>query len=509
MGVFVPWLLAFVLLQQAKDPAQEQIDEFRKFYKPSRTTHERVEAIHVLDGIDRVAAAELLLEACGDPQFPVREAALQVLAGYRSDEVRELLRKAAADDKGTKTGRRSGAIQTLGTLGDAASLPVLVKTLAQNDFELRRACIVALGQLRSAEAVEPLSKVLADPEPALRTAALDALGLIRAPEKSLPAMVPLLQADEWQVRAAAIQAIGKLRSKEAIQPLIDALVREKGRLREDAAAALLQTTTFEFDDDAAAWQRWWDGVKDRFQVPSDEELAKRKEAIEKNQAKYKNKAAEFVGVPTKSRRLVFVIDTSGSMEDLIGDTRNFKLKDRGYRSYMKMDIVKDELCRSIDGLEPTVRFNILTFATEVKSWKSGLVVANVVNKTGAIKYVQDLKAIGGASQGFNARAGLGGTAGLSAGKTNTYAALMTALDAGGRGLYDKHYDSQVDTLYFLSDGVPSTGEYVEKEDILAEVRRVNTLRKLVIHTISIGDMDHDLMEHLARQNGGTFLDLGK
>ena len=64
------------------------------------------------------------------------------------------------------------------------------------------------------------------------------------------------------------------------------------------------------------------------------------------------------------------------------------------------------------------------------------------------------------------------TAGMAAGKTNTYAALMSALDAGGRGLYDKHYDSQVDTIYFLSDGNPSTGEYVEKDEILAEVRRV-------------------------------------
>jgi hypothetical protein len=38
---------------------------------------------------------------------------------------------------------------------------------------------------------------------------------------------------------------------------------------------------------------------------------------------------------------------------------------------------------------------------------------------------------------------------------------------------------------------------------------VNSLRKIVINTISIGEMDHALMEQLAAQNGGTAIDLGK
>ncbi len=511
MTVISTLLMAVALAQApAKDPAQEQIDEFKKFYKPNRTTHEKVEAIHVLEGIDRVNAALLLLDACGDPQFPVHEAAIEVLSGYPSEPVRELLRKAAADDAGTKNGRRAGAVAVLGKLGDAASVGVLTKNLTLTDFEVRRASIVALGLLKSGDAIDALAKVLADGEPALKTAALDALALIRQPDRSLPAMLPLLESSEWQVRASAIQAIGKLRVKGAIQPLIGALRREEGRLRDDAMHALQETTTFDYADDAAAWQRWWDGIQERFQVPTDEEFAKKKEAIARNQQKYKpTNATDFVGVASKSRRIVFMVDTSGSMEELIGDTRNFKLQDRGYRSYMKMDIVKDELCRTLDALGPEVHFNLMTFATEVKSWKSSLVPANVVNRTGAIKYVQGLKAIGGASQSFNNGAGLSGAAGISSGKTNTYAALMACLEAGGRGLYDKSYGSQVDTVYFLSDGVPSTGDYVEKDDILAEVRRVNTLRKLAIHTISIGDMDHALMEQLATQNGGTFVDLGK
>ena len=84
--VWIVPLLVAVLSQAAKDPTEDQILDFKKYYKPSRSVHERVEAIHVLDKLDRVSAAELLLDATQDPQFPVRQAALEVLGGYRSSE---------------------------------------------------------------------------------------------------------------------------------------------------------------------------------------------------------------------------------------------------------------------------------------------------------------------------------------------------------------------------------------------------------------------------------------
>jgi len=253
-------------------------------------------------------------------------------------------------------------------------------------------------------------------------------------------------------------------------------------------------------------------VKANFVLSTDAELAKRKEVRAASNSAYggDKKTIDFAGVKTKSRHLLFVIDTSGSMEDLIAEPKNFKLKDRAYKSLIKLDIVKDELCRTVDALEPEVRFDILTFATDVKFWKGTLIGANLVNKSAAKDFIQRLKPIGGASQNFKARAGLGGSAGLAGGKTNTYAALMAAFDASNPSAgYDKRYTSDIDTMFVVSDGVPSTGDYVEKDDILAEVRRVNSLRKIVINTISIGEMDHALLEQLANQNGGTAVDLGK
>ncbi len=510
--VWIVPLLVAVLSQAAKDPTEDQILDFKKYYKPSRSVHERVEAIHVLDKLDRVSAAELLLDATQDPQFPVRQAALEVLGGYKSSEVKELLRKVAGEEKGGKPGRRAAALEALGRIGDPAAAPIAVKCLEASDFELKRASATALGRIGAAEAVAALAAFLATADPPLQTAALDALALIRKPEGCVAAVLPLLDSKEWQVRSSAIQCLGKLRVKEAVEPLIERLRKDEGRLREEAMLALQSTTGFEYGEDADQWQKWWDGVKANFVLPTDAELAKRKEVRAASNSAYggDKKTIDFAGVKTKSRHLLFVIDTSGSMEDLIAEPKNFKLKDRAYKSLIKLDIVKDELCRTVDALEPEVRFDILTFATDVKFWKGTLIGANLVNKSAAKDFIQRLKPIGGASQNFKARAGLGGSAGLAGGKTNTYAALMAAFDASNPSAgYDKRYTSDIDTMFVVSDGVPSTGDYVEKDDILAEVRRVNSLRKIVINTISIGEMDHALLEQLANQNGGTAVDLGK
>lgn len=492
-----------------QDAVDEQIKEFEKYYKKRLSRDEKVEAIHVLEDCDRPRAAELLLKAAGDDSSAVRQAAVKVLSGYLHSDVRDYLVEVAGASAKTASGARSAAIEALGNIGSGAAIDVLMENLSDRDFEVKRCSLVALGKMRALQAVDAIIAVLEDKDVALHTAALDSLGRMKRPQQCWPPVAPMLEADDWQVRAAAIGAARRLRAKDSIGPLIEVLAREEGRLRGDALDALQDITGMEFHDDASLWRNWWEGIQERFEVPSEAEREKQRLAREENQVRYVGREAEFMGLPTKSRRIIFVIDVSGSMEDLIQNKKTFKLAERAYRSYQKMEIVKEELARAIESLGSEVRFNIFAFASKVKPWKKSLVPANVVNKKGAAKWIRSLKPIGGASQGFRARAGLGGSSGLGEGKTNTYEALMSALDAGGRGGFDKNYDSKVDTVFFLSDGVPTVGKYVEKDEILGEVQRVNELRKIVIHTITIGDMDHTLMKQIAEQNDGIFLDLGK
>jgi Mg-chelatase subunit ChlD len=67
----------------------------------------------------------------------------------------------------------------------------------------------------------------------------------------------------------------------------------------------------------------------------------------------------------------------------------------------------------------------------------------------------------------------------------------------------------IDTIFFLSDGRPTVGDYVDPQDVAREVRELNQLRKVVIHTIAIGEFQKDFMKVLAEQNGGIFVDLGR
>lgn len=185
-----------------------------------------------------------------------------------------------------------------------------------------------------------------------------------------------------------------------------------------------------------------------------------------------------------------------------------RFEDGDYPSFKRIDIVKTELRRTLENLEPYVEFNVLAFATEVKTWKRDLVKANVLNKSSADDWVRKLDAIGGASKEDLAGVGLTGSANLEKGKTNTFAALMDGLGAAGRGTKDENYEVSVDTIFFLSDGRPSTGKYVDTTDILREVNEANELRKVVIHTIAIGEFQKSFMRSLAERNGGVFVDLG-
>ena len=69
--------------------------------------------------------------------------------------------------------------------------------------------------------------------------------------------------------------------------------------------------------------------------------------------------------------------------------------------------------------------------------------------------------------------------------------------------------NEVDTVFFLSDGRPSTGKYTDTAQILAEVTRLNERYRIVIHAIAIGEFEKNFMKILAENNGGVFVDLGR
>ncbi len=488
----------------------ETLSQFKKYFKQYKDTPTRVEAVLTLQGLEDPAVVEALVPVLKDAESEVVRAAVRVLAGFKAKEPAAALVTLLKSDKTESV--RVGVLRALADGKYADTSPAVVPLLADKSWEIKRAALkvlVASGDASQAAAIVPLC---ADAEPAVRSDALEALTKFKSDLVVTPA-IAALQDSVWQVRTTAITALKTVRSASSIGPLIERLAIEEGRLAPEIAVTLSSLTGKEYGDDAQKWRAFWETNAAGFTLPTPEAVAyllgTREARTGSARPEFeKTTVSSYHGIDTPSRSIMFVIDVSGSMEALVTEKERFSAGK--YPSFARIDIVKTELSRTIDHLEPHVNFNILAFATKVDPWKKKLVPANVLNKSAAKDWIKGLIAIGGASKSDLAHVGLTGSASLELGKTNTFGALMAALnvDAGPRTGGDD-YTIDVDTIFFLSDGRPTVGDFVDPDDILREVKAANELRKVVIHTIAIGEFQKDFMRRIAEENGGVFVDLGK
>jgi hypothetical protein len=518
--------LLFILFASAALAAQSDLEgrldavkEFDRYFRKAKEESLQVEAVMTLEGNECLPAAESLIKLLTHKSPAVQDAALTVLGGYREQAtfqpwIDELpkerdARKAAVTIKLCGRSKLRGAVPAIEEyIQNAKRLDGPVK------YETARA-LMAIGDPGKTGL---LGQFVEDPDAPVRMAACDAIAKLKVKELG-PAVTRLLEDDEWQVQTAAIEAVAVLRPQQAVQPLID-LMRESGRLRTECADALFRITALDFGVDPEKWQQQWTKLMsiDGWRIPTDEELAQKIASRKKYDAFYgkKDETNSFAGIPTTSTNVLFVIDVSGSMDDLVVEVDKF----REYRDRKRFTIVQTELLNTIETLSKDTNFNIVAFATDLDPWKKRLVPANVVNRDSAKQFVERLKPIGGSESQELAASGLGGSANLAAGKTNTLKALLYGFGidpekpkkkAAVTG-YDKKAIKEkrpLDTIYFLSDGRPSVGKLIEPMEILAEVRKHNDLYRMVIHTIAIGDFQKNFLDQLARENGGVFVDLGR
>lgn len=513
--------LLFAAFPARADDGAETLQNFKKYFQTYKDAASRVEAVLTLEGLDDALGVQVvntLVPKLKEVEPEVARAITRVLAGFKTRPPLDALLAALKDEK-----NEAVKIALLRVLADGKYTNVrdaIQPNLAEKSWEIRRRALQAL-LVETDPAIEPLVLPLcSDPEPAVRCEALEGLAARKSQSVVAPAIAGLADG-VWQIRASSILALTKVRAKEAVEPLVLRLQSEEGRLTVEIGEALANLTGREYGGDAAKWKQWWDENKAGFTLPTEQAIAYLREKKEARTGPGRSKfektgVAEFTGIETKSRSIIFVIDTSGSMEALIVEKERFE--GGGYSDYSRMRIVKEELKRTLEHLEPYVNFNIIAFATEVNPWKKKLVPATITNRSAAKDWVERLEAIGGSSKEDLAMAGLMGSANLDKGKTNTFGAIMAALEVplDNKGLrlpqtgpVDKNYQTDVDTVFFLSDGRPTVGAYVEPDDILREVLAANELRKIVIHTIAIGEFQKDFMRRMAEQNGGVFVDLGR
>jgi hypothetical protein len=428
---------------------------------------------------------EIALRRGGRSGSLPRVTALEIL-GQRENrelgkEILDKLRRFPADE-------RVQALIALEQLGSLEEIPELLKMLRNREPNMRIATVTAIAGILAPHSDETKSENVKEDAPGVKLApeVVDALAQVYRKEKN------------WQVRAAIVDAMQRLRSRHAIPALIQAMRDEKAVERKRGAIghqmllgrihdALVGLTGQDLPPNAPElWQSFWDREGAKFRFATDNgpraQSDKKKRPEGGSYVKYFN-------LDIRSKRILFIIDFSGSMREPV------KLEGRyaGIGAKQpKYELVKKELEKVIRALPRDTVCNVVFFSNEAMVWRIGkgsrpeLVPMKDSNKAALLQYVYET---------------------APGGSTNLFGALEVALAMGERGVYDKYYATAFDSIYLLSDGAPSSGKIVETKSILAEVDKINKLRRISINTIVFGNESNNLtfMRQLAERNRGDFI----
>ncbi len=329
-------------------------------------------------------------------------------------------------------------------------------------------------------------------------------------KKDPAAFAPLAAGLRDRSRPAQLTAVRWIReTKEtdrAVPLLIEALrgaekQQPQSRFYFDVKNALKDFTKVDLEL-AADFQNYWDSYK-----------AGRAPKPRQSPTRVVPRKADFFSVPLESDQVLFIIDISGSMEkkdppmpDPAGPEAKKKVEpgktvvvktkaqegkdekkkagDDGGLSLERQRIwrVKRELVRIIKAMPENVRFTVESFNHEIHFVGDApkLTLATPDNKKRAEDWVNALQPNG---------------------ETWTDEAFARAFKEL----------PEVDTIYFLSDGMPwRNGAKVADEKVLTEIREANRFTKCRIHSFGFLQEGANLkrfMEAVAKQNDGKFTPL--
>lgn len=393
----------------------------------------------------------------------------------------------------------AAALDALSDFGSAECIEWMTRRLSSSQYRWEREGLAeALGGADARGAAKALiDRVEKDKDWTVRVIAIDSLVACYAPE-AFDVLLKALDDPIWHVRMAALFALEQLGGKNAVKPLIDRLNSNDGRLHGELQDALTRLTGITRLTRPESWQKWWEqngaeflGTRRRG-VPADSGLEE------------EARKPTFYGFTVTSKRVIFILDISGSMleaaewkpepapklpTDKAGKPDpNAGDKPAGDR---KIDVAKYELRTAIRLLSDDTLFNVVLFSYGVKVWQPTLVPATAANRQSAIQWIESIPAWGG---------------------TNTFDSLEMAFSIKGPP-QDKKREQGADTFFFVSDGRPSVGRIVDPDAILQEIGKINRTRRVRINTVAVGKddlqrtdsgggVDPEFLRKLAAENYG-------
>ncbi len=301
--------------------------------------------------------------------------------------------------------------------------------------------------------------------------------------ESLSQLGEALHRPEWQVQLAAAKSLESLDRVEAIEYLLTALEESDGRMKSEFNSILVALTGQNKHEKEDLWREWWTEVKEGF----DETRPSRAERLKKAHSARKGADGQstFYGIQVRSKRMIFVLDRSGSMGGparmkVGGGMATAGAGDDSEIGDRKIDVCRYELKRVLRSLPDDARFSIIYYNRDgIRFPKKGLARATTSTVKKACRFLDAIDPLGA---------------------TN----IFDMLEEGMSG----KWEDQVDTLFLLSDGLPNCGRVETPGEIAKEIQRLNSDARVRIHTINVGggSANRQFMKRLAEENDGTFVD---
>lgn len=306
-----------------------------------------------------------------------------------------------------------------------------------------------------------------------------------------------LRAKESAVARAAVAALTALDRPECVPELVKARQKTKGLLAEEIEIALFRFTGNKYFGQGAelTWRGWWNGQGEAWLKRAQAQKEQRHDT-----SKLERKGnASFYGIETRSDRIVFVLDRSGSMHEPVPQraVTTGKTPADHVPGKTKLEVAKNQLARTIAKIDKNVKFAVVFYSHEVAEWKRppGLFPGDSAHRRDATAWFMKLEPVG---------------------STMTFDALAKALEyakvGGGKGATDPR---GADTIFLLSDGAPTdiagnaalTGAALEEK--VQSFLEANRAFGCVVHTIGVGPQHNArFMKRLAAETGGTYKAVG-
>ncbi len=448
------------------------------------------ELIRGLDTLRDVETAKVVVGKVSIDSDAVREAVVILMQKTPTPEVVAWLRTEGLGDSNGVA--RALVARALGVVKDVAARPALEAMLDDTFWLARANAAKALADIANPASGPVLAAKIDDTNPKAFIAKLDALATFGAAGKPATKSVATHLGDrEWQVRLTACRALAAFGNADCVEPLIERLEGESGRLQREVLKALRSVTHENFGANPQSWRAWWKTQKPKG-LPPPPDVAPPRNPEDDRYAKPKKKSGgpddeepTYYGQRIFAQSAVFVIDLSLSMKTTIEVPKDAQEKLGTLGAGRRIDIARAAALSAISKLDPRTRFNIIFFSTVVRPWQTGLVPVGG-EREAAISAVS--------------------SAALEA-ETNIFGALRAAVGLHEKPTLSADLDAIPDTIYFMTDGTPSVGDMTQTLAILSWMRDFNRFAKTELNVIAMGSLgiDLDFLRRLATENNGVFI----